>query len=100
MRLCNNKRRLTPGFTTSSEQFCRGLEIFGNIVQDPGPNPQVAAAVRKEVLTPPPPPRPNPTPPHRKRGNRVRGGGGGRGSKLNNSCGDHFLFQDDDFTKG
>ena len=41
-------------------------------LHDPGPNPHTAAAIRKEVLTPP-----------KKRRTQV-GGGGGRGVKIKN----------------
>ena len=44
------------------------------ILQDPGPNTQTAATIRKEVLTPPHTPTP-------KRGTQVRGGYGGQNPK-------------------
>ena len=48
------------------------------VAPDLGPNPHIAAAIRKAVLTPPP-----------QKG--VPGYGGLQGSKTKNSLGDHFL---------
>ena len=78
--------------------WVRGCMYKKKVVQDPGPNPHTAAAIRKEVLTRLPPPHTHPTPPHpHKRG---PGYGGGGGSKTKNSLGDHFLSQNEDFTRG
>ena len=64
-----------------------------NFLQDLGLNQHTVPTIRKEVLHPPPPPG---TPPAK---NGVPGYGGG-GSKSKNSLGDHFLAQNNDFTRG
>ena len=46
------------------------------VALDLGLNPHTAAAIRKEVLTPPQPPTPPPPPTHPNRGTQVRGGRG------------------------
>ena len=72
--------------------WVRGSIYKKKVLQDLGPNPHTAAAIRKEVLTPPPPtPPPKGTPGY---------GGGGEGVKIENSLGDHFLSQNYDFTRG
>ena len=74
-------------FTPKTLPWVWGSIYKKKVVQDPGPNPHTAAAIRKEMLPPPPP---------QKEGYLGRGV---RGSKSENSSGDHFLSQNDDFTR-
>ena len=57
----------------------RGSIYKKKVLQDPGPNPHTAAAIREEVLTPPP----------EKRGTQVRGG---MGVKIRKIIGGSFLI--------
>ena len=68
--------------------WVRGSVYKKKVIQDSGPVPHIAAAICKEVLTPPNSP---------KWGTEVWGVGG---SKSENSSGDHFLSKNDDFKGG
>ena len=59
------------------------------VALDLGLNPHTAAAIRKEVLTPPRPPPPHPHPPTQT--GVPRYGGVGESKYKKNSLGDHFL---------
>ena len=64
----------------------RGSIYKKKVLQDPGPNTNTTATIRKEVLTPPAPP-----PPPKKGVPRCGGGGGGTGVKIQKIIGGSLL---------